>query len=289
MTGAYSDNLSQHQLVSDPGGLGSEILAGSLAVELEHLRFCIKRITGKAQWYIAPLTDLESGVADNVITNAKLADMAQDRIKGRISSGSGDPEDLTGANVRTIANAVNKAGDTLDGRLVSDNGGATGNNVIATSTTGLGEIEILNNGTGAAMMSFHRSGSWAEYLGLDTDNKWKVGGWSAGANSYEIWTKRNSYPARAWGKAGVAGDLLGSFGISSVTDGGTGLITWNWTTAFSSANYSVTAVALDPTGGNQRFTKLNSMTTTSCQQKCINQADTAVDPDNFLVAAHGDQ
>jgi hypothetical protein len=43
-----------------------------------------------------------ASLADNSVTNAKLADMAQDRIKGRISSGSGDPEDLTAANVRTI-------------------------------------------------------------------------------------------------------------------------------------------------------------------------------------------
>lgn len=60
MTGAYSDNLTQHQLNTDPGGLGTEILAANLAVELEQLRFCIKRIIGKSQWYIAPATDLES-------------------------------------------------------------------------------------------------------------------------------------------------------------------------------------------------------------------------------------
>lgn len=39
---------------------------------------------------------------------------------------------------------------------------------------------------GAAFISFHRSASYAAHFGIDTDNKWKVGGWSMGATSYEI-------------------------------------------------------------------------------------------------------
>jgi len=45
-------------------------------------------------------------VANNVtagtLTNSKLYPMAQNTIKGRITASSGDPEDLTAANVRTI-------------------------------------------------------------------------------------------------------------------------------------------------------------------------------------------
>lgn len=41
-------------------------------------------------------------IANDVVTNAKAANMAQNTIKGRISAGTGDPEDLTAANVRTI-------------------------------------------------------------------------------------------------------------------------------------------------------------------------------------------
>lgn len=59
-TGAYSDNVSQMQAVTDPGGLGTEVLATHLGGELERLRFAIKRITGKAQWYIAPDNDLSA-------------------------------------------------------------------------------------------------------------------------------------------------------------------------------------------------------------------------------------
>jgi hypothetical protein len=56
--GAYSDDIAQMRLTTDPGGSGSEILADSLAGELARLRFAIKRITGTDYWYEAPATSL---------------------------------------------------------------------------------------------------------------------------------------------------------------------------------------------------------------------------------------
>lgn len=48
---------------------------------------------------------------------------------------------------------------------------------------------LINAPTGvgnAAFVSFNRSGAFAGNFGIDTDNKWKVGGWSMGAVAYEI-------------------------------------------------------------------------------------------------------
>lgn len=52
-------------------------------------------------------------IAADAVTNTKAANMAQNTIKGRISGGTGNPEDLTAANVRTIAN-VESGADVTD-------------------------------------------------------------------------------------------------------------------------------------------------------------------------------
>jgi len=48
-------------------------------------------------------------IANDAVTNAKMANMAVNTIKGRITTGTGDPEDLTAANVRTIINVADGA------------------------------------------------------------------------------------------------------------------------------------------------------------------------------------
>ena len=55
-------------------------------------------------------------------------------------------------------------------------------------------LEVYNDGNGAAMIAFHRSGQFATYFGLDTDNQLKVGGWSNGASSQPVWTGFNFDP-----------------------------------------------------------------------------------------------
>lgn len=98
---------------------------------------------------------------------------------------------ITGkANWRTtprtsLENAVKLNGDTMTGLLTAK--GTTG--TIASTVGTAASIEVRGGGTvgDAAYMTFHRPGSFAAQLGLDTDNKWKVGGWSAGAVAYELW------------------------------------------------------------------------------------------------------
>jgi|PlaIllAssembly_1097288.scaffolds.fasta_scaffold00017_6 hypothetical protein len=52
-------------------------------------------------------------ITSGVVTNSKLANMAQDTIKGRVSSGAGVPEDLTATQATTIINTF--IGDTGSG------------------------------------------------------------------------------------------------------------------------------------------------------------------------------
>ena len=95
-----------------------------------------------------------------------------------ISAKAADSELLDGLNSTDFART------TARSALNSATTGASG---IATGTANLGEIEVRASSGGAAMMAFHRPGAYASYFGLDSDNVWKVGGWSAGANSYKIW------------------------------------------------------------------------------------------------------
>lgn len=73
MSGGYQDSVGQKQALSDPGGLGSEVLAGNLAAELEQIRFSIKRIQGTAHWYQAPASDLSGGGGDTPLELAFAA------------------------------------------------------------------------------------------------------------------------------------------------------------------------------------------------------------------------
>lgn len=55
-------------------------------------------------------------IASNAVVNGKLAQMAQNTIKGRVSSGTGDPEDLTATQAKTVL------GITTDSTYHSANG-----------------------------------------------------------------------------------------------------------------------------------------------------------------------
>lgn len=69
-------------------------------------------------------------IGNGVVTNAKAADMATARIKGRVSGGTGDPEDLTGTQATTLLDVFTSA---LKG-LVPPSGGGTTNFLRADGT-----------------------------------------------------------------------------------------------------------------------------------------------------------
>jgi len=50
-----------------------------------------------------------AGIIDDAVTNAKLANVATSTIKGRVTASTGDPEDLTATQVRTLLNVADGA------------------------------------------------------------------------------------------------------------------------------------------------------------------------------------
>jgi len=64
--------------------------------------------------------------------------------------------------------------------------GKTGSGGSVAASNDAGSLSVRGNGTNAAVISFHRPGLYAINMGLDTDNVFKIGGWSDGASTYRM-------------------------------------------------------------------------------------------------------
>ncbi len=88
----------------------------------------------------------------------------------------------TAGNVSSISNAVGGA-YTWTGIQYFD--GNKGVNTYLSSQNTYG-LEASSGDGGAAAMSFHRRGHYAVNIGLDPDNYFRIGGWSAGTNRLQL-------------------------------------------------------------------------------------------------------
>lgn len=68
------------------------------------------------------------------------------------------------------------------------------NTGIANANSGLAALSAYASAgtTEAAFMTYHRAGAFGAYFGLDIDNKFKWGGWSAGAVAYKFWEEKDT-------------------------------------------------------------------------------------------------
>ena len=95
-------------------------------------------------------------IANNAVTNAKAADMAVSTIKGRVTAGTGDPEDLTASQVRTLINVA-------DGAQVN-----VGTNLSWTAGTTAGPQVNSSTGTDAVIPSASATASGVVTTGTQT-------------------------------------------------------------------------------------------------------------------------
>jgi len=150
-------------------------------------------------------------VANNAISNAKLADVPTATIKGRATAGTGDPEDLTAAQARTVLNVADGATANATDAALRDRATHTGTQAISTVTdlqaaldaklddsqaTAAG-LAVLGAADAAAQRSLlavapisagtvtgrfarwdQTGGSWGEFDLLGASNTW------TGANTY---------------------------------------------------------------------------------------------------------
>jgi len=109
------------------------------------------------------------------------------------AQGPQGPQGATGAT-GDVTSRVAKTGDQMTG-LLATKGNAAGSYLNANDST----FSVRGDSSNAAVMSFHRAGAYAINVGLDTDNIFKIGGWSDGNDRFRIradghlWT-----PAYGW-------------------------------------------------------------------------------------------
>jgi hypothetical protein len=105
---------------------------------------------------------------------------------------------------------------TGGGRIVTTGSSGT---IAAVAGAGPAKLELQAAGTAgdASMMAFHRPGIFAAIFGLDTDNQWKVGGWSYGAVSYKILHEANSFVIDGSGNLNLGARII--YGTGYVQSG----------------------------------------------------------------------
>lgn len=97
-------------------------------------------VAASANNYVAPnhtgdVTSSGDGattIANNAVTNAKAADMANATIKGRSTAGTGDPEDLSATQVRSLLNVADGATANSTDVVLKARSGHTGTQTAST-------------------------------------------------------------------------------------------------------------------------------------------------------------
>ena len=97
---------------------------------------------------------------------------------------------------------------------------------------------------------------------------------------------------KAWAVATVSAgvpSVAASYNVTSVTDTGTGDITFNLTTAFSALNNNCPQVQGRIDSTNAHMTYIRGMTTTTINARFALHDNTSVDPERWFMHAAGDQ
>lgn len=100
-------------------------------------------------------TAIATTIANDVVTNAKLSNMATATFKARITAGTGDPEDITGTQATTLLDVFT---DSLKG-LVPASGGGTANFLRADGIWAAPGIGVTSVGATQPAAGFTISGS----------------------------------------------------------------------------------------------------------------------------------
>jgi hypothetical protein len=132
-TGDFAVSGHTHSGFVPTGGTAGQVLKKITATDYDYSWQADNTGTGLSDGDKGDVTVTGSGtiwtIDNNTITNAKLSDVATSTIKGRVTASTGDPEDLTPTQVRTLINvadgANNYAHPNHSGDVTSLGDGAT--------------------------------------------------------------------------------------------------------------------------------------------------------------------
>lgn len=123
------------------------------------------------------------GISQVIVTNGSDGFLRKATIAHLTSSLSGTaPISITGnaGNASSISNAVGTSYTWTN----TQNFGSNGSGVGAAGQSGY--LGAYSTSGAPATMHFHRAGLYAINMGLDTDNVFRLGGWSDGANAFRF-------------------------------------------------------------------------------------------------------
>lgn len=160
---------------------------------------------------------------------------------------SGAAATATSASFATAAASATAATNSVNATNLTGTQSLCGYSASAQpiSFTSTGGPQVMGNGGGASMLSFHRPGVYAVNFGLDTDNQLKVGGWSMGGVSYPVLHSGN-YNSYAPTLSGTGAS--GTWGINITGNAGNGR------TLLNTINLSSSATAFDITSFSSSYT-----------------------------------
>ena len=105
-------------------------------------------------------------IANDAVINGKLANMAPDRIKGRVTPSTGDPEDLTPAQVKTILDY--QASDIDTDTSSFDNNLSAADDTVQKALDTLDDISMAGGDTVITDVAF--TSSQTDDLGVDVNS-----------------------------------------------------------------------------------------------------------------------
>jgi len=140
----YNGNVGAGGTFTTAGGKPIKFV-GAYLTNLPELVDYLETGSGSSSSYTHPnhsgdVTSVGDGattIANDAVTNAKLANMAEGTVKARTASGTGDPQDITLSDFAASIQADVLAGQTGDRVVISDSSGAitTDSNLSFAATT----------------------------------------------------------------------------------------------------------------------------------------------------------